>query len=105
ALWFRRRRRIEKVFGSFLVKIGNHMGGRCRSRDYLFENDVSRLDLLAIESFVGAVVGPNRRTGERDTRKQTARAGISQDFGAKRHVRGRFCSATFETSCGRGVAP
>ena len=55
----------------------------------MLEDDVFGADFLAVEFFVGVVVGAQRGTFERDACEESARAGVGKNFRAQGNVRFR----------------
>src|SRR5262249_7422014 len=94
---------IGQVLRSPFVQVGNHLLRRWRNRHGSLENDVSSLDLLFIEHFVGAVVRAHGGTGERDSGEQSARARVGENFGAQRYVGRGFGIASLGAGRRRGI--
>src|SRR5277367_3526139 len=63
--------------------------GRWRHRCIVSQYDVLRRNLLTVNSHVGVVVGPDRRTLQRYAGEYSASAGIAQDFSTQRNIRFR----------------
>jgi hypothetical protein len=60
--------------------------GRRRRWDGSLQRDVLRRDLFPVEGLIGAIVGAKRGTRERNTREQSARARIGENFCAEGHI-------------------
>jgi hypothetical protein len=80
-------------------RLKQELGRRWR-RDRSLQHDIFCGDPLSVESLVGVVVRAKRGTRQRNARKQSARAGIGEDFSAKGDV--GFCGSVAANWSGGG---
>jgi hypothetical protein len=91
------------ILRRFLVEIGNHfLRGRWDWNGTLKDN-VAGGNLLAIQTFVGTIVGTDGGTGEGNAGEETAGARIRKYFGAHGDVGGGFCVASLGACSGGGI--
>src|SRR5438876_6851288 len=82
---------IGQILRRFLVQEGNHfLAGRRHRSGALADNLLSR-KIALVKFLVRAVVLAERRALQGDSRKQAARAGVSEHLGAHGYIAGSGC--------------
>src|SRR5579864_3314048 len=96
-------RLVREVLGTVLRESVNHLSGGVRSGRRTVKDDFFCLEMLAVNSTVGIVIGAQGGTIERDTREQPSRSRVGENLSAEGDVGSCFCVASDRTRGGRSV--